>query len=137
MKRWGMAVVVSAALLVTVGCSGSGSSGSVRNVTILAESMSYNPKEFTLTKGEAVKLTFTNKDSQLHDFSIEKIAVKAKSTHNDGHDAGGKNPDLHLSADASKSGTLEFTPTEPGTYTYFCTVAGHKEAGMSGRLIVK
>ncbi|MCH7860368.1 MAG: multicopper oxidase domain-containing protein, partial [Proteobacteria bacterium] len=29
-----------------------------------------------------------------------------------------------------------FTATEPGEYEFFCTIPGHKEAGMVGRLIV-
>jgi uncharacterized cupredoxin-like copper-binding protein len=36
-----------------------------------------------------------------------------------------------------QAGTLEFTPTKPGTYEFICTVPGHKEAGMVGALIVK
>ena len=31
---------------------------------------------------------------------------------------------------------VEFTPSTPGEYEFFCTVAGHKEAGMVGTLIV-
>jgi uncharacterized cupredoxin-like copper-binding protein len=32
--------------------------------------------------------------------------------------------------------TLEFTPTEAATYPIDCNIAGHKEAGMVGELIV-
>jgi uncharacterized cupredoxin-like copper-binding protein len=37
----------------------------------------------------------------------------------------------------NQTSTLDFTPTKPGTYEFFCTVAGHKDAGMVGTLIVK
>jgi plastocyanin len=34
--------------------------------------------------------------------------------------------------------TSSFTATfAPGTYTYFCEVPGHKQAGMVGKLVVK
>ena len=29
-----------------------------------------------------------------------------------------------------------FTPTTPGTYTFYCHIPGHREAGMVGTLIV-
>jgi uncharacterized cupredoxin-like copper-binding protein len=55
-----------------------------------------------------------------------------------GHDMGDEvGPlDLHVGAAANGSGTIEFTPSQPGTYEFFCTVAGHKEAGMVGSLVV-
>lgn len=45
--------------------------------------------------------------------------------------------DLHVSVAAGQSSTLDFTALEPGEYEYFCSVPGHKEAGMTGLLIVK
>jgi uncharacterized cupredoxin-like copper-binding protein len=44
--------------------------------------------------------------------------------------------DLHFFARAGESSTLEFTALEPGTYEIFCSIEGHKEAGMIGKLIV-
>jgi len=54
------------------------------------------------------------------------------------HDMGDmdEQPALHMAAANGTSATIEFTPTKPGTYTFFCTVAGHKAAGMTGTLTV-
>ncbi len=36
-----------------------------------------------------------------------------------------------------ETGMSEFVPAEPGTYYYICTVAGHREQGMVGEIIVE
>ncbi|HEX2996197.1 MAG TPA: plastocyanin/azurin family copper-binding protein, partial [Anaerolineales bacterium] len=47
-----------------------------------------------------------------------------------------QNYDLHVSANAGETSVLELTVSEPGTYEVFCSVQGHKEAGMIGKLNV-
>ena len=56
-----------------------------------------------------------------------------------GHNMSGmtNQPELHMAVAMGQTGVLEFTPTKPGTYEFFCTVAGHKEVGMMGTLIIK
>jgi uncharacterized cupredoxin-like copper-binding protein len=140
MKKWGL-VLAAAALsgLVLAGCSSSGSSNA-NPVTVneTMESLTFGQKELTVQKGQPVKLVVANKDSQLHDFSIDKIPAKVQEEHSGGdHDMGGKKPDVHVSVDAGKAGEVTFTPTEAGTYTFYCTVPGHKDSGMVGKLIVK
>ena len=40
-------------------------------------------------------------------------------------------------AAAGEVGTVEFTPTEPGEYRFYCSVPGHERGGMAGLLIVE
>ena len=35
------------------------------------------------------------------------------------------------------SASVMFTPTQIGEYEFYCTIPGHREAGMVGRLIVR
>jgi len=49
----------------------------------------------------------------------------------------GDQPKLHVAAAAGGQSTLTFTPTKPGQYQFYYTVAGHKDAGMAGVLTVK
>lgn len=137
MKKWIVGAMALTMLGLAAGCSGSGASKDVKTIEITAEGMTYAPKEITLQKGQPVKLVFTNKDSVLHDFSVDSIAAKVTASHMDMHDMGGKDPDLHVSVDAGKTGELEFTPNQTGKFTFYCTVVGHKEAGMAGTLTVQ
>ncbi|HEY3368184.1 MAG TPA: cupredoxin domain-containing protein [Symbiobacteriaceae bacterium] len=133
--HWVTAGIAALTLALLAGCSASGQPPQTVNLT--AQNLTYGTKSITVTRGTPVKLVFQNSDSQLHDFSIDKIPAKVKEEHSDMHDMGGKKPDVHVSVDAGKSGEVQFTPTEKGTYTFYCTVAGHKDAGMQGTLIVQ
>lgn len=140
MKRWG--VVVGAVVMVGVlaGCSsGSGSANSTttaETVELKATNMAFSTKEITVKKGAPVKVVLNNEDSLLHDFSVDKLPAKLKESKGDDH-AHSSGSAVHVAADAGKTGSVEFTPTEAGTYTFYCTVPGHKDSGMVGKLIVQ
>lgn len=128
--------VVLAGLLSA--CSGS---ASVQEITIDAKSMQYQPATFEVAAGQPVRLTFKNDDTVEHDLSIIEIPTSHMSESSNSmasHDMGGMDvqPELHVAAAAGGSAQVEFTPSKPGTYEFFCTVAGHKEAGMHGTLTV-
>ena len=66
-------------------------------------------------------INFTNVQATPHDVAIE--------------DEGGKEVGkTAVVSEGSASGKVEL---EPGTYTFFCTIPGHREAGMEGTLTVK
>jgi uncharacterized cupredoxin-like copper-binding protein len=137
----GVTVLALVAALLAA-CSGSSTSAKPVEITLPATGMTYQPATLEVTAGQPVKLTFQNMDSLDHDFSIMEIPVEmmgATQEPMDGHDMShmAQEPELHVAAMMNQSATLEFTPTKPGTYEFYCTVAGHKEAGMVGTLIVK
>ena len=72
-------------------------------------------------KAEKVTIDFKNPQALTHDVQIENAQ---------GEDIGGT--ELIASGDTSTAINLK-----PGTYTYFCSVPGHREAGMEGTLTVK
>jgi len=73
------------------------------------------------SKPGKVTIEFDNPQSLTHDVQIEDSS---------GGEVGG----TELIADGTDSATVNL---EPGTYTFFCSVPGHREAGMEGTLTVK
>ena len=67
---------------------------------------------------------------------MEELAQKA-SEHEEGSEHDIKLfATLHVHALSDKQVTVTFTPTDPGTYEFYCTIPGHREAGMVGSLVV-
>jgi plastocyanin len=82
--------------------------------------LAYTTGEISTEAGE-VTIDFDNPSSVPHDVRIED---------EDGNDLGGTS----VITDDSESATVSL---EPGTYTYYCSVAGHREAGMEDTLVVE
>lgn len=112
-------------------------------VTLTARTMVYEPSTFEVTAGAPVELTLVNEDALEHDFSILEIPVESVSEpdamsaeHEMEMGTAAMDPVLHVAAEPGATNHLTFTSTKPGTYEFFCTVPGHKEAGMVGTMVV-
>lgn len=44
---------------------------------------------------------------------------------------------VEVDARPKTSATGEVTPAAPGTYEFYCSIPGHREAGMKGTLVVQ
>jgi len=112
----------------------------VTEISVVMNEFSYQPSTLTVPAGQQVVVTLRNEGQIEHDFVVDGIDVSAVSSEGDigGHHMGGDHSefDLHLSVTAGGTGTLRFTPNQPGTYRIFCSVEGHEEAGMVGELTV-
>jgi len=102
--------------------SSGGGEGSVVEIEAAAGSeLAYVEKEATAKAGQ-VSIDFTNPQSLSHDVAVEDSSGKEL----------GK---TELVAGGSSTGTIG--NLKPGKYTFFCTVPGHREAGMEGTLVVE
>lgn len=117
----------------------------VTELSLTAMDIAYDLTRFEVTAGQPVKLTLHNQGALEHDFSILEMPhlgdVLADEAAGDmaGHDmsAMAVDPEIHVASPVGESLSVSFTPSTPGEYEFFCTVAGHKEAGMVGVLVVK
>lgn len=82
--------------------------------------LAYTAKDVDAKAG-AVTINFTNPQAIGHDVAIEDSAGETI----------GQTEVITEGSDSTK------VDLEPGTYTFYCTVPGHREAGMEGTLTVK
>jgi plastocyanin len=97
-----------------------GSGGAVAFEANPEGQLAFEEKEVTAKAGKDT-IDFTNQSSVPHDVAIEDSAGKTIAQ-------------TEITSEGSASTTADL---KPGTYTFFCTVPGHREAGMEGKLVVK
>jgi plastocyanin len=90
------------------------------DIEAASEGLAYSSDTATSKAGK-VTVNFTNPQPLTHDVAFEDSAGETI----------GK---TELVAEGSDS---EVVDLKPGTYTFYCTVPGHREAGMEGTLTVK
>lgn len=141
-------LLVLLALFALTACSSGGAAETApepKSVTLVATDIAYDIEQIEAAVGQPVQLTLENQGVLEHDFSIVEIPLSGEvvtleeagemADHEMGHEE--DEPDVHIAVPTTDRGTIEFTPTAPGEYAYYCTVAGHREAGMEGVLVVK
>jgi plastocyanin len=99
--------------------SGGGGGSTVKIAADPSGALKFDTTSLEATAGK-VTIDFTNDSSLSHDVKIEGNGVEDEGTD---QVTGG-----------SASATLDL---QPGTYTFFCSVDGHRAAGMEGQLVVK
>ena len=133
-------LIVAVALVACGGAASNATPAGPKVINVAMQEFWFQPSEIALKVGQPVKLILQNKGTVVHDFSSNDAEVSVQSSvHGAEHDMSGMNNDMlkmHMAVDLGQTETLEFTPNKPGTHTFFCTVAGHIEAGMTGKLVV-
>lgn len=94
-------------------------SSSLKQIKITGSEFSFNPASLTIKKGENIQLTFTNNGAVPHDFVLEELGIKTKIL------------------PVGQSETMSFTANQSGTFSFYCSVTGHRNAGMEGQLTVQ
>lgn len=131
--------VILLALLAGCGATATTSGMPPLNVTIAGTEMKFTPTDIRVAAGQKVVVNFENKGATEHDLNFVKVPASAvKTPTSAGHSTTGhSSSDIHAAVKAGASATLEFVAKEKGSYEFVCTVPGHKDAGMRGKLIVE
>jgi plastocyanin len=114
-----VAVIVASALAVASLASARGTS---LKISADKTKLAYNKKTLKAEHGK-VTITMTNPSAIFQ----HNIAVKGKGIRTKKGKVVGK----------GGTSKVTFRRLKPGTYTFFCSVPGHRQAGMEGTLTVK
>jgi uncharacterized cupredoxin-like copper-binding protein len=122
----GVAALIVSASIIGACSSGSGGSAAPTSTTsnpdattidVTAKSFSFTPNQITVKAGESKTLVLHVKDVG-HDFTVDALGI-------------------HVAGKGGETVQHTLTFDKPGTYTFYCSVPGHREAGMVGTLTVQ
>lgn len=148
--RRSVALSMALAALLAAGCGGSSSSSSSTSAPATpaapaTTSSSTSTSPGGAAKGEALSLA-ANTEGQLK-YDKTSLTAKAGSVSLDFTNA--SSLPHNVTVESSSGGQVGATPTfqggskklslnlKPGTYKFFCSVPGHRQAGMEGTLTVQ
>ena len=111
----------------------------VRTVEIvMSDRMRFRPDSITVKRGDTVRFKVANGGKLLHELVIGTAAdLKAHAAMMRQH------PDMHHEAPymvhvpPGEGGEIVWQFTRAGDFAFACLVAGHFEAGMKGRIVVR
>ncbi len=89
-------------------------------IEVSMKNVRFNPAEFRLKAGEPVRFAVGNDDTVAHDFMLDG---------ENGFDTGVLQP-----GDKKEIGWI---PEKPGTYEAYCSQPGHKDLGMTAKIVVE
>jgi len=98
------------------GTAGGTPAAGSRTIDVEAHNFAFAPKRLTMTAGEEVGIRLHSQDGP-HYLYVDSLGTVA--------DVGGGGTD-----------TQALRLDKPGTYTFYCTIPGHRDAGMQGTIVV-
>jgi plastocyanin len=88
-----------------------------RRIEIAGDDYRFSPAAITARRGEDIALVLTSVDLE-HDLVIDEF-------------------DAHVYAPAGQTASGGFNASDLGRFIFYCSIPGHREAGMEGRLDVE
>lgn len=91
----------------------------IKEFIVSGTEFSFNPSSLSVKAGEQIKIVFKNDGKAKHDLVIEELGIRTRII------------------SVGQTDVLEFIAPSSGTYTFSCSVPGHRSAGMVGELEVE
>jgi len=79
----------------------------------------YEPEALRIQAGGTTEFVLSNRDEQEHTFVISELAVV-----------------MLAGAGQTVSSTVSIDPANEGRFAFFCSIGGHRAAGMEGTIVV-
>jgi nitrite reductase (NO-forming) len=109
------------ALTISVGAQESvdfsDESSDIVEITVENAGLSFVTDSITVRRGQTVRLTFVNTGGT-HDWVLDEFDAATSVIR------------------SGQSETIEFVADRAGTFEYYCSVPGHRRAGMFGEFVV-
>lgn len=135
MRKFRVVVLLATLILLLAACgggdAGSGASAPVgesgdaaappaaQDITILGKDIAYEPTEISGEVGQPLNITLENTGALEHNITWEE------------------SDELFIDTQAGESADGTITFDEAGEYGFYCSVAGHREAGMVGTVTIQ
>ena len=87
-------------------------------LTVEAGDLWFGPDELTITSQGTTTITLIDVGAAVHNLSVDELSVL-------------------VVAAPGRSSQVSIVDPKPGTYEFYCSVSGHRAAGMFGTLIVE
>lgn len=110
----GAVVLVMGSLLPAAAIAG----GGPHEVTVTGTEFEFEPDHLEAKVGEELVITFENEGRISHNLTFPELEQGTTTIQ------------------GGETAELAFTPSQPGTYEFICTVPGHANQGMRGELVV-
>ena len=91
----------------------------VTEINVSGNEFSFSPASINVKAGERVKITFRNIGRAPHNLVLEGLGITTKTIN------------------GGQTDIVEFIAPSAGTYSFFCSIPGHRSAGMEGSLKVE
>ncbi|KMY52529.1 hypothetical protein AC623_20555 [Bacillus sp. FJAT-27231] len=103
-----------------------------QKILISATDYSYGPNSLNIDSQQIVTLKLVNEGKVEHDLEVVGLTAEIMKSNGAHEHQNKQNSIVHIHAKAGEEAEITFKPLEKGQFSFYCTIPGHKEAGMVG-----